>query len=70
MNMMRDGEEKNNTGESTMKYAKKLMGERTTMDGIVICAVCGMVILFGGLAKMIAWAGLAYGAYTLFKTEK
>jgi len=53
-----------------MKYVKKLMGERTTMDGVVICAVCGMVILFGGLAKMLAWAGLAYGAWTLFKTER
>lgn len=53
-----------------MKYLNKLMGERTTIDGIVICGVCGMVILFGGLAKMLAWAGLAYGAWTLFKTEK
>ena len=53
-----------------MKSLNQLMGERTTMDGVVICGVCGMVILFGGLAKMLAWAGLAYGAWTLFKTEK
>lgn len=52
-----------------MKYLTKLMGERTTLDGMVICGVCGMVILFGGIAKMLAWAGLVYGAWTLFKSE-
>lgn len=53
-----------------MKYLTKLMGERTTLDGMVICGVCGMVILFGGIAKMLAWVGLVYGAWTLLKTER
>ena len=56
--------------EVAKMYAKKLWGERTTWDGGVIMAVCAAVILFGGIAKMAAWAGLAYGAWTFFKTEK
>jgi hypothetical protein len=39
--------------------------ERTTLDGIGLIVVCGSVILFGGLAKLLAWAGLLWGIYTL-----
>jgi len=52
-----------------MKYIGKLMGERTTLDGTMLIGVCGAVILFGGIAKMLAWAGLAYGIWTMLKTE-
>ncbi len=50
-------------------YLSKLWGERSTWDGVVICGVCGAIILFGGIVKLAAWAGLAYGAWTLLKTE-
>ena len=43
--------------------------ERTSWDGVTIIVVCGSIILFGGIAKLLAWAGLAYGIYTLSKTE-
>jgi len=52
-----------------MKYIGKLLGERTTLDGIMLIGVCGTFILFGGIAKLLAWAGLAYGIWTLLKTE-
>ena len=52
-----------------MKYISKLMGERTSMDGVVLITLCGSFILFGGLAKMAAWAGLAYGIFTLVRPE-
>tara|TARA_B110000977_G_C10704091_1_gene348576 strand:- start:175 stop:336 length:162 start_codon:yes stop_codon:yes gene_type:complete len=52
-----------------MDYIKKLLKERTSLDGATLIAVCGSVILFGGLAKLAAWAGLAYGIYTLVKSE-
>lgn len=52
-----------------MKYLKLLMKERTTWDGAVLIAICGSVILFGGLAKMMAWVGLGYGIWTLLKKE-
>ncbi len=45
------------------------VGERTSWDGLTIVVVCGSIILFGGIAKLLAWAGLAYGIYTLVKSE-
>jgi hypothetical protein len=45
------------------------LGERTSIDGLGLIAVCGSVILFGGLAKLLAWVGLAWGIYTLVKKE-
>lgn len=52
-----------------MNIVKRLIGERTSWDGAILIAICGSVILFGGLAKMIAWAGLGYGIWTLVKKE-
>lgn len=53
-----------------MSYIGKILKERTSLDGAALIAICGSFILFGGLAKMAAWAGLAYGIYTLIKPEK
>ena len=53
-----------------MKYITKLMGERTSLDGVALIGICGGFILFGGLAKIAAWIGLGYGIWTLLKTEK
>ena len=50
-------------------YAKKIMSERTSFDGLTLIAICGSIVLFGGIAKMVAWAGLAYGVWTLLKSE-
>ena len=44
-------------------------GERTSLDGISLIVVCGSVVLFGGLAKLLAWVGLAWGVYTLVKSD-
>ncbi len=46
-----------------------LLVERTTLDGVALILACGSVILFGGLAKLLAWVGLVYGVYTLIKEE-
>ena len=53
-----------------MTYIKKLLKERTSWDGAMLIGVCGAFILFGGLAKILAWIGLVYGIWTLLKTEK
>jgi hypothetical protein len=50
-------------------YLWKIMGERTSIDGAMLIGVCGAVILFGGIAKLLAWAGLAWGIWTLVKPE-
>ena len=43
--------------------------ERTSHDGILLIACCGSVLLFGGLAKLLAWVGLLWGVYTLVGKE-
>lgn len=45
------------------------IGERTSLDGTVIIAVCGGYLLLGGLIDLVAWGGLLYGAWTLWKAE-
>ena len=45
------------------------VGERTSLDGLTLVVICGSVILFGGIAKLLAWVGLAWGIYTLVKSE-
>jgi len=45
------------------------VGERTSLDGLLLVAVGGSVILFGGLAKLLAWVAVLWGVYTLLKAE-
>jgi hypothetical protein len=52
-----------------MHWVKDRLGERTSWDGGMLIAVCGSVILFGGIAKLLAWAGLAWGIWTMLKKE-
>ena len=53
-----------------MSWVKARVSERTSWDGAVICAGCLVVLLTGGLAKALAWVGLAYGAWTMYMEEK
>ena len=50
-------------------WVKARLAERTSWDGVTIIVVFGSVIVHGGLAKWLAWAGLVYGAYTLIKEQ-
>ena len=52
-----------------MEWLKARVSERTSWDGAVIMAVCLLVLLTGGLAKVLAIAGLLYGAWTCYKAE-
>jgi hypothetical protein len=45
------------------------VGERTSHDGIILVAVGGSVLLFGGIAKLLAWVALLWGVYTLVRAE-
>ena len=51
------------------KYLLGLIGERSTADGFMLITICGSFLLLGGLAKIVAWVGLGWGLYTLFKSE-
>ena len=52
-----------------LEWLKARVSERTSWDGAVIIAVCLLVLLTGGLAKILAFAGLLYGAWTCYKAE-
>jgi hypothetical protein len=52
-----------------MKWLKSRLLERTSIDGISLVVICGSVILFGGIAKLLAWAGLIYGIATFVVKE-
>ncbi len=52
-----------------LDWIKARVKERTSLDGISLIVICGSVILFGGIAKLLAWAGLAWGVYTLVQKE-
>ena len=44
-------------------------GLRTSWDGAVIIAVSLLVIIAAPIIKLLAWPALAYGIYTLVKSE-
>ena len=52
-----------------LDWLKARVSERTSWDGAVIIAGCLVVLLTGGLAKILAFAGLLYGAWTCYKAE-
>ena len=52
-----------------LDYIKSRIKERPSWDGGVIIAGSLAIILFGGIVKIAAWAGLAYGIWTLVKKE-
>ena len=53
-----------------MDYVKKIIGERTSLDGTVLIGVGVVCLLFAPLVKWMAWGAIIYGAWTLFKKEK
>ena len=44
--------------------------ERTSWDGLTIIVISVLALIASPLIKYAAWAGLAYGAWTLWKTDK
>jgi hypothetical protein len=48
-------------------WIKKKLDERSTMDGILMVAAGAVIIIFSGLAQAIAYAAIAYGAYTIWR---
>jgi hypothetical protein len=44
--------------------------ERTSWDGLTIIVISVLALAASPLIKYAAWAGLAYGVWTLWRTEK
>ena len=46
------------------------LSERTTLDGAVLIGAGVAFLIFKPIASLVAYAAIAYGAWTLFKKEK
>ena len=49
---------------------KKIIGERTSLDGTVLIGIGVVCLLFSPQVKWMAWGAIAYGAWTLLTKEK
>ena len=62
-----------NTIVSTVNWAidwlQERMKERTSWDGFTIIVISVLVLSASPLLRYAAWAGLVYGAWTLWKKE-
>ena len=60
----------NRLQEITMKnWIKNRLDERTSWDGAMLVAVGVIVLIAGPFAKLAAYAAIAYGAWTIWKSE-
>lgn len=55
--------------DTAKNWIVERVNERTSLDGVSLIIICGSFILFGGIAKILAWLGLAWGIYTLVKSD-
>lgn len=51
------------------KWIANRLQERSTVDGVVMVAAGAAVIVFSPFAKLIAYAAIAYGVYTVWRQE-
>lgn len=51
------------------KWIANRLQERSTVDGIVMVAAGAAVIVFSPFAKLIAYAAIAYGVWTIYRQE-
>ena len=52
-----------------MSWIKKRMWERTSLDGGSLILMAGLVLIAAPIVNLLAWPALAYGIYTLVKSE-
>ena len=50
-------------------WIKERMKERTTLDGVILIALGLMILFLAPLAKIAAGLAIAYGIWTLWKSE-
>jgi len=50
-------------------WIKARIEERTSWDGAALIAVGVIVLIAGPFASMTAYAAIAYGAWTIWKSE-
>mgnify|MGYP006119355827 CR=1 FL=1 len=47
----------------------KRLSERTTLDGAVLIGAGIAFLIFKPIASLVAYAAIAYGAWTIYKRE-
>jgi len=52
-----------------INWIKNRLKERTSWDGGALVAVGVIALMFQGLLVWAAYAAIAYGAWTIFKSE-
>ena len=52
-----------------MDWIKARIKERTSIDGMSLILMAGLVIIAAPIVKLLAWPALADGIYTLVKSE-
>lgn len=52
-----------------MKWIRARLTERTSWDGAVLIAAGAAFIILGPLAKIAAYAAIAYGIWTIIKKQ-
>jgi|TARA_B110000908_G_scaffold99007_1_gene116950 amino acid permease len=50
-------------------WIKKRLDERTSLDGAVLVGVGLVILIAGPFAKLAAYAAIAYGIWTIWKSE-
>ena len=50
-------------------WIKDRLSERTSMEGAAIIAVALIVLFLSPFAKIAAYAGIAYGLWSIWKSE-
>tara|TARA_R100000315_G_C5140472_1_gene80331 strand:+ start:386 stop:568 length:183 start_codon:yes stop_codon:yes gene_type:complete len=50
-------------------WIKARMKERTSLDGVSLILMAGLVIIAAPIVKLLAWPALMYGIYTLVESE-
>ena len=53
-----------------VKWMKSRLNERTSLDGLAIIVMAVLVLIAGPIAKLAAYASIAYGLWTIWKKEK
>ena len=51
------------------EWITKRLNERTTIDGAVLIAAGVAFLIFKPIASLVAYAAIAYGAWTIWKKE-
>ena len=51
-------------------WIKDRLKERTSMDGVSLILMAGLVIVAAPIVKLLAWPALMYGIYTLVESEE